>query len=56
MLNFGANDLGGTLMEENISSSAGSRVSMLSEEELRRMIVEAGKTPKQRDTLYNFLE
>ena len=31
-------------------------VDAVEKEELRRMIVEAGKTPRRRDTLYNFLE
>jgi len=55
MLQFGANDLGGTLMEENISRSAGLRSEMLSPMELERMIREAGRTPRQRDTLYRLL-
>ncbi|MEE8167685.1 MAG: 5-amino-6-(D-ribitylamino)uracil--L-tyrosine 4-hydroxyphenyl transferase CofH [Candidatus Hydrothermarchaeales archaeon] len=53
MLNFGANDLGGTLMEENISRAAGIRVEMATPEELQRMILDAGREPVQRDTLYN---
>ncbi len=56
MLNFGANDLGGTLMEENISRSAGLAVEMLNKEDLERMIREAGLEPRQRDTLYNLLD
>ncbi len=55
MLNFGANDLGGTLMEENISRTAGSNGRMLDKREIERMILEAGKIPRQRDTLYNLL-
>ncbi|MFH1774893.1 MAG: 5-amino-6-(D-ribitylamino)uracil--L-tyrosine 4-hydroxyphenyl transferase CofH [Methanobacteriota archaeon] len=52
MLKFGANDLGGTLMEENISRTAGSAVNMPDKKELERMIIEAGRIPRQRDTLY----
>jgi FO synthase subunit 2 len=52
MLNFGANDLGGTLIEENISRTAGSTVNMPDKKELERMIIEAGRIPRQRDTLY----
>jgi FO synthase subunit 2 len=52
MLNFGANDLGGTLMEESISRAAGIDSRILGKEELERMIIEAGRVPKQRDTLY----
>ncbi|MEE8403174.1 MAG: 5-amino-6-(D-ribitylamino)uracil--L-tyrosine 4-hydroxyphenyl transferase CofH [Candidatus Hydrothermarchaeaceae archaeon] len=53
MLCFGANDLGGTLVEENISHSAGINSEMLTEEELVRMIVDAGRAPLRRDTLYS---
>ncbi|MFQ5816128.1 MAG: 7,8-didemethyl-8-hydroxy-5-deazariboflavin synthase subunit CofH [Candidatus Hydrothermarchaeaceae archaeon] len=52
MLNFGANDLGGTLMEESISRAAGLEAEMMTGEELERIILDAGKTPVQRDTLY----
>jgi FO synthase subunit 2 len=55
MLCFGANDLGGTLMEEKISRSAGAREGMLGRNDLERMIREAGLTPRQRDTLYNLI-
>jgi FO synthase subunit 2 len=49
----GANDLGGTLMEEHISKLAGSRSGeCLSPEELRAFIRDAGRTPRQRTTLY----
>jgi FO synthase subunit 2 len=54
LLNFGANDLGGTLMEENISKAAGIDSKMMTKKELERMIVEAGRVPKQRDTLYHY--
>jgi len=53
MLSFGANDLGGTLVEENISRSAGIDCDMISEKELKRIITSAGKTPLARDTLYS---
>ncbi|MET1124813.1 MAG: 5-amino-6-(D-ribitylamino)uracil--L-tyrosine 4-hydroxyphenyl transferase CofH [Archaeoglobaceae archaeon] len=56
-LHAGANDLGGTLMEENISKAAGATGGeMLTPEELREIIRVAGRIPKQRDTLYNILE
>lgn len=49
----GANDLGGTLMEENISKSAGgSNGERISVEELEWMIRGAGRVPKERTTLY----
>ncbi|MCX8172037.1 MAG: 5-amino-6-(D-ribitylamino)uracil--L-tyrosine 4-hydroxyphenyl transferase CofH, partial [Archaeoglobaceae archaeon] len=55
-LNFGANDLGGTLIEENISKSAGATSGeFLTPEELKELIIRAGRVPKQRDTLYNII-
>ncbi|MCX8205052.1 MAG: 5-amino-6-(D-ribitylamino)uracil--L-tyrosine 4-hydroxyphenyl transferase CofH [Candidatus Nezhaarchaeota archaeon] len=56
LLHAGCNDVGGTLMEENISRAAGSPYSRpMSVEELVRMIREAGRVPAQRDTLYKVL-
>jgi len=52
MLRFGANDLGGTLMEESISRSAGAEYDMLTRREMEGMILDAGLVPRQRDTLY----
>lgn len=55
-LHVGANDLGGTLMEENISKSAGATAGeFLTPEELEELISATGRIPKQRDTLYNIL-
>jgi FO synthase subunit 2 len=52
-LHCGANDLGGTLMEENISKSAGAlNGERISVEELEWMIHGAGRIPKERTTLY----
>ncbi|HWR25697.1 MAG TPA: 5-amino-6-(D-ribitylamino)uracil--L-tyrosine 4-hydroxyphenyl transferase CofH [Methanosarcina sp.] len=49
----GVNDLGGTLMEENISRSAGSlNGEDISVEELEWMIHGAGRIPKERTTVY----
>jgi len=50
-LRFGANDVGSIMIEENVVSAAGTR-NRASEEELRRLIRDAGFIPKQRDTLY----
>ena len=50
-LRFGGNDVGSIMIEENVVSAAGAR-NQASEEELRRIIRDAGFTPKQRDTLY----
>jgi len=56
-LMFGANDLGGTLMEENISKSAGGLAGeCLQKEEFENLIREIGRIPKQRDTLYRILD
>ncbi len=56
-LHAGANDLGGTLMEENISKAAGATSGeRLTPDELREIIKVAGRIPKQRDTLYNIIE
>ena len=53
-LNYGVNDFGGTLFEENISRSAGAEFGQfLSSEEIVKIIKAAGKRPALRDTLYN---
>ena len=54
-LRFGANDMGSTMIEENVVSAAGAR-NRASEEELRRLIQDAGYTPQKRDTIYRILE
>jgi FO synthase len=52
-LNSGANDYGGTLMEENISRLAGSTSGQyLSPEELQSRIRELGRIPAERNTTY----
>lgn len=52
----GANDLGGTLIEENISSSAGAmHGTSISIEELNWIIKSSNRIPKQRNTLYDLL-
>ncbi|MDP2217237.1 MAG: 5-amino-6-(D-ribitylamino)uracil--L-tyrosine 4-hydroxyphenyl transferase CofH [Methanolobus sp.] len=49
----GANDLGGTLMEEKISRSAGANNGeFMSAQELEWFIRTAGRQPKQRNTVY----
>jgi cyclic dehypoxanthinyl futalosine synthase len=50
-LQFGADDVGSILIEENVVYAAGVR-NRTNEEELRRIITDAGYTPAQRDTLY----
>jgi FO synthase len=56
-LRWGVNDLGGTLMEENISRMAGSQHGVrLEVEDLIAAGRAAGRTPAQRTTLYEILE
>jgi cyclic dehypoxanthinyl futalosine synthase len=50
-LQFGADDVGSILIEENVVYAAGVR-NRTNESELRRIISEAGFIPAQRDTLY----
>jgi FO synthase len=53
----GCNDLGGTLMEESISRKAGADAGeYTSVEQLRAMIRSLGRTPRQRNTLYDLLD
>jgi FO synthase len=56
-LRWGVNDLGGTLMEENISRMAGSRHGIrLEPADLIAAARDAGRTPAQRTTLYEIVE
>jgi len=56
LLDAGANDLGGTLINESISTSAGATYGQLvGPAELRRWIRDAGRVPAERDTLYRVL-
>ncbi|HET6351257.1 MAG TPA: cyclic dehypoxanthinyl futalosine synthase [Coriobacteriia bacterium] len=50
-LAFGSNDMGSTMIEENVVAAAGTRF-MLARDELVRLIADAGYTPVQRNTLY----
>lgn len=53
-LNFGADDIDGTVMEEKIAHFAGAKSpTAQAKEKLVRLIKEAGKIPVERDTLYN---
>lgn len=57
LLDAGVNDLGGTLMNESISTTAGAKNGQLmTPAELRRVIRDAGRTPVQRDTLYRTVQ
>jgi len=52
-LQAGANDYGGTLMEENISREAGATAGQYtSPEEFQSLIVSAGRIPAERNTTY----
>jgi 7,8-didemethyl-8-hydroxy-5-deazariboflavin synthase CofH subunit len=52
-LHAGANDYGGTLMEENISREAGATAGQYtSPEEFQSLILEAGRIPAERNTTY----
>ena len=52
-LHAGANDYGGTLMEENISREAGATAGQYtSPEDFQTLILEAGRIPAERNTVY----
>lgn len=54
-LMFGANDLGSTMMEENVVSSAGAAYKM-AKEEMVHLIKDIGEIPAVRNTAYEILE
>jgi len=57
LLMWGANDFGGTLMNESISTSAGSEHGQLIRpKEIRRMAREIGRIPAERNTEYKILK
>ena len=57
LLMWGANDFGGTLINESISTSAGSGYGQLIKpKEIRRMVREIKRIPAERDTRYNILK
>ena len=57
LLDAGANDLGGTLINESISTSAGAGYGQLvGPGEIVRLIRDAGRAPAQRDTLYRIVK
>jgi aminodeoxyfutalosine synthase len=56
-LAYGADDLDGTVRHELIYHDAGAKTpEILSVDEIRRLIVEAGREPVERDTLYRRVE
>ncbi|HYK88463.1 MAG TPA: 5-amino-6-(D-ribitylamino)uracil--L-tyrosine 4-hydroxyphenyl transferase CofH [Acidobacteriota bacterium] len=57
LLTLGANDLGGTLMNESISTAAGAQYGQLvAPRELRRWILDLNRIPAQRSTTYRLLK
>ena len=54
-LKFGANDLGSTMMEENVVSAAGASYKM-NQDEMIRLIKALGEKPAKRNTAYEILE
>jgi aminodeoxyfutalosine synthase len=56
-LQFGADDIDGTVTEEDITQAAGAKAGQfIPKERLIKLIREAGKIPVERDTLYNVIE
>lgn len=56
LLSWGANDYGGTLINESISTSAGAQHGqLLKPKEIRHLIREAGRIPAERNTSYDIL-
>ena len=56
-LHAGANDYGGTLMEENISREAGATAGQYtSPEQFQALILEAGRIPAERNTTYSRIQ
>jgi aminodeoxyfutalosine synthase len=55
-LQFGANDLDGTVKAERITFAAGAKKRSLTEDTLRNIIIGARLEPVERDTLYNPIE
>ncbi len=57
LLMWGANDFGGTLINESISTSAGSNHGQLIRpKEIRRLVREIGRVPAERNTNYKILK
>jgi len=54
-LQYGANDLGSTMMEENVVKAAGA-MNRMNQQEMIRLIRDVGETPAKRNTAYEILE
>jgi 7,8-didemethyl-8-hydroxy-5-deazariboflavin synthase CofH subunit len=55
MLGAGANDLSGTLLEENITRAAGGKRQAMLPEQLEKLALELGRVPCQRTTTYELV-
>jgi aminodeoxyfutalosine synthase len=56
-LSYGADDIDGTVRHELIYHDAGATTpEILTVDEIRRLIIEAGREPVERDTLYHRVE
>jgi len=57
LLKWGANDFGGTLINESISTAAGSQHGqLLKPKEIRHLIRDIGRVPAERNTTYDILK
>ncbi len=54
-LQYGANDLGSTMMEENVVKAAGA-MNRMNQQEMIRLIRDVGEIPAKRNTAYEILE
>jgi len=54
-LSYGANDMGSTMLEENVVAAAGT-VHCLDEEAICRLIKDAGRTPQRRNMRYQYVD
>ena len=55
-LSAGADDIGSTMMEENVVSASGTTKTMATVEELQKTILQSGFIPALRDSEYNILD
>jgi len=53
---YGANDFGGTMIEENVVRATGTVSQYIAPEKIIRLIRDTGRPAARRDTLYNILE
>jgi FO synthase subunit 2 len=57
LLQAGVNDFGGTLINESISTSAGSEFGQIMKpKEIRSLIMTAGRVPAQRNSVYEIIK